>query len=487
MHGATVRWAAVYHAGLLTTVVGIAASSMELMAGAALVTAIGYGFRDYTDPRPSSMTPMTVYALVFGVWCGLAHVTALVLRGTRYDILFFDPVSVQYVVEAQIIAAMNVVVPLFMFDMFKGPLSAPGGLTASLPSAALAVPARTVAWAFTGLFALDWASRLTGSSFGLAGAIRSFTASGTLMFIFVVTWDWLNRSPAFPRWTRPLMIAAVIFSAVYSAMYSNLRGSVVAPVFLVFLTILMRKRFTKPVILAAVVSLFVVVGVYRVLGEIRGTGGPTGAARLGVVATGFGGSFTDDALLLISRAGEFYSVTRVVQITEEEGFYDGETLTYLVFAFVPRMIWPDKPLIAPGQWFAQKLGRGTALESGGFSNAINMTIGGEFYLNFGWLGAFLGLTLLAATFAALWPKAEFFSEANLTGRLMGVSILLQSQGSGFASAILQLIFTYLGAIAVKWAWQMFFGSASGALPTGTSGRLNSAASLRATPYRPARP
>mgnify|MGYP006292310541 CR=1 FL=1 len=47
----------------------------------------------------------------------------------------------------------------------------------------------------------------------------------------------------------------------------------------------------------------------------------------------------------LARMTDFNQVTRVVELSEREGFYKGKTLEYLGFVFIPRFIWPDKPLV----------------------------------------------------------------------------------------------------------------------------------------------
>src|SRR5207248_2280290 len=76
---------------------------------------------------------------------------------------------------------------------------------------------------------------------------------------------------------------------------------------------------------------------------------------------------------LIARGCNFGQLSQVAQIVNDEGYLYGQTLEYVTYAFIPRLIWPDKPSITPGQWFAEKIGRGTRLSETKFSNSINMS------------------------------------------------------------------------------------------------------------------
>lgn len=446
---------------------------MFLMTIGTLSASVGYGLRDYTDQRRDSVGPMTVYALVFGVWCGLAHLVGVMLMGTTYDWLFFYVGERRYPLEAQTLASMNVVIPLLAYDIVRSGFARGGAFNGLLPSAALSPGRRPVVVTLCALLGLDWAMELTGSSLGLSGTPRATIAAGTLMYVFVVTGDWLSPVRRLPGWMAKSLLIVVPLATWHALLFSYLRINMALPIFAVFLAVLTRKAFTKKLLVAGLVSLVVVAIAYRVLFDIRSTGA-VGQERVAMIVSGSADASSEvaeTALLLVARAGQFHSLSHVIDLTEQQGFYNGETLGYVVYAFIPRLIWPDKPLIAPGQWFAEQTGHGTAREGGGFNNAVNMTLAGEFYLNFGWMGAIAGLSLLALIYAAIWPTTGDRGDSrNVTGQILAASILLQAIGSGFASAILQLIFTYLTLLAIKWVARSLFrlkheGARTAAIPT----------------------
>jgi hypothetical protein len=117
-------------------------------------------------------------------------------------------------------------------------------------------------------------------------------------------------------------------------------------------------------------------------------------------------------------------VSQVVRLVDDSGYRRGETLEYLTWVWIPRFVWPDKPTIAKGQWFASEIGQGFYLPSGAFSNSINMTIPGELYLNYGWLGIVVGCSLIGALFSLLWRSADFWhGGANPWGNALGFFLL----------------------------------------------------------------
>jgi hypothetical protein len=162
-------------------------------------------------------------------------------------------------------------------------------------------------------------------------------------------------------------------------------------------------------------------------------------------------SFDWRGLALVARGSQLEQLSQVARITVEDGYYRGETLAYLAIAFIPRLVWPEKPQITPGQWFAARIGRGSRLPDGRFSNSINMTLAGELYLNFGWPAAVAGLGLLSVVFAAVWEASGFYwTKNNPVGLTLGLAILLQACFSTATTAIVSLVFQYLMALLLGW-------------------------------------
>jgi len=127
---------------------------------------------------------------------------------------------------------------------------------------------------------------------------------------------------------------------------------------------------------------------------------------------------------LLDRSSCLAQITNVVRLTQKKGFYNGQASAPVVAALIPRVLWPDKPQVALGQWFALEAGLAYKSETGTINNSINLTIPGECYLDFGWLGVIIGCFLFGLFIAALWNSAEFYaSEYNILGVLIGGYIL----------------------------------------------------------------
>ncbi len=141
----------------------------------------------------------------------------------------------------------------------------------------------------------------------------------------------------------------------------------------------------------------------------------------------------------LERSACVAQLTNCVKLTKQKGFYDGAVSAPVVFALIPRILWPEKPLVQLGQWFAVEMG--TAIVTNGrANNSINMTIMGELYMDFGWAGVVFGCFLFGGLVSMLWNSIEFYtSPYNIIGILFGGYVLLFSFGIG---ADLQILVTY---------------------------------------------
>jgi hypothetical protein len=155
---------------------------------------------------------------------------------------------------------------------------------------------------------------------------------------------------------------------------------------------------------------------------------------------------------LLDRCANLAQITNVVKLTKQNGFYDGKASAPLVVALIPRFLWHDKPAIALGAWFALEIGAAYKNESGNINNSVNMTIPGELYLDFGWLGVVVGSFLVGAFMVLLWNSTHFYSsELNLIGTIFGGYVLYVSL-LGFGADLqiaITLLSTYLFFLVVK--------------------------------------
>ncbi len=154
---------------------------------------------------------------------------------------------------------------------------------------------------------------------------------------------------------------------------------------------------------------------------------------------------------LLNRSANVAQITNVVKLVNSNGFYEGRASAPILVALIPRFLWPDKPKIQLGAWFALEIGAGYKNDLGFINNSINMTVAGELYLDFGWLGVILGSLFFGGFISILWNSTEFYSsEFNLSGIILGGYLIMISIGSyADLQIVITLISTYLIFYVIK--------------------------------------
>jgi hypothetical protein len=163
----------------------------------------------------------------------------------------------------------------------------------------------------------------------------------------------------------------------------------------------------------------------------------------------------DEARLnAFQRTSSIAQLSACVDLVGKNNFYDGELLAFMGTALIPRFLWPDKPKIALGTWFAYNIG--AAVEhDGAYNNSINMTVIGNLYLDFGYWGIIIGCFLVGIILQQFWYSSDFYSNGrNYTGTMLGGFLLLTTLfGIG---ADLQIIVTILGFYLVLFVFNFIF-------------------------------
>jgi hypothetical protein len=110
-------------------------------------------------------------------------------------------------------------------------------------------------------------------------------------------------------------------------------------------------------------------------------------------------------------------------------FQNGKTLAQLVYSFVPRLVWPNKPTIGIGMWLNDNYNNATVL--------IDSNIGpswiGEFYLNFATPGVVVGMLFIGIVFR-VWH--ELLAGQRRTTVLMVAEVVV----------LKDILFTVTGAL-----------------------------------------
>jgi hypothetical protein len=104
----------------------------------------------------------------------------------------------------------------------------------------------------------------------------------------------------------------------------------------------------------------------------------------------------------LDRMFDASAVGFLVEDVARNGFQNGDTMKYAAYAFIPRVLWPNKPNVSRGAWFSTYLGFASE-EQGASSTGI--TAPGELYWNFGLPGILAGMCFIGIMFGQLWRMA----------------------------------------------------------------------------------
>jgi hypothetical protein len=99
----------------------------------------------------------------------------------------------------------------------------------------------------------------------------------------------------------------------------------------------------------------------------------------------------------------------------DKPFQMGATLTPIVAAFIPKLLWPDKPSIPVGQVFNKEFQL-----SEGADTYISPSHVGELYWNFGWPGVIFGSSLIGLLLGAIGVRCGAYPRLSLTRLLITV-------------------------------------------------------------------
>jgi hypothetical protein len=122
-------------------------------------------------------------------------------------------------------------------------------------------------------------------------------------------------------------------------------------------------------------------------------------------------------------------------------FQGGWTIGYIALAYVPRIVWADKPTLSVGGWITDNfLARGMRSSTGS-------TWIGELYFNFGWSGIVVGMLLMGIYFRVL-HEVLFSADSVLAAQVMAVIMLFATPPTLGGTLQTPLTASMMGAIPI---------------------------------------
>lgn len=385
-------------------IVGLAYSigSPGLLAFAMSLFFFGFSYIQYQKEGIYSINPGNLYSFSMGL-AGLGNYMGMLSVDGESRKIYFIYASEDHLMPAILIAFFGSSALLFGYFSSKNPII-------NLPKINSYIGADFAASRLPFIAVLAIAGRIFKiiPSLGTIEGFIYLLPHGIIFF--------LARLGAQKNGSKYIKIALfiVVLETIRALLFDYLRMHIVLPSVAFMLGYLIGKGSVRSLLTLQLVPLYGIILIFfsffTFLGQNRQHFG-SGFQRIAQFGEMYEQEEGQEQTLLL-RMSNFNQLSQVVRVVEEDGFYQGETLSYLTFAFIPRFIWPDKPLIQMGAWFAHRIGRGYIDKNGRYRNAINMTIPGEFYLNFGWVGMFIGCFLFGKIIKLIWNTTNFWSAPN---------------------------------------------------------------------------
>ena len=259
-----------------------------------------------------------------------------------------------------------------------------------------------------------------GSCVLFAGAVISGSKMEMMFGLFPLVW-YLNKDARRRKWllllgpSLLLLLSVVLFPAVQEA--RNQEGS---------------AAYVTPDMI-----------VEKAVDQVSG-GGPANNNS----------GWWDTSMAAFGRIFDPASVGAIHRMVLTDGIAYGDNLDYVLWALIPRLLWPDKPAVPRGRWFTAQLGVEID-QNDVIGTSFGMSSPGELYWNFGFIGVVLGMNLLGFVMARFWWRiAGANPERSVIHMLAYVSLLftfVTYQGAEAGSAFLQCfshVVTFRGLLYV---------------------------------------
>jgi hypothetical protein len=148
------------------------------------------------------------------------------------------------------------------------------------------------------------------------------------------------------------------------------------------------------------------------------------------------------AQTFLERSSLFGSVQIIVEKTGNEAPYQhGYTLTPILAAYVPKIVWSDKPDIPTGQIFNKEFHITDSDDV--FISPSHL---GELYWNFGWPGVILGMAIIGGILGFVGTRFNLAQGKTVT-RLLVTVVTIKQLVTGFESSIAAIYVVWLRSLA----------------------------------------
>jgi hypothetical protein len=213
-----------------------------------------------------------------------------------------------------------------------------------------------------------------GQSFA---ALKAFFIVPTLVLLVA-----LARQIIAPTLGNFLLLLVLATTVLFSILMEAKRLDLLNLLFYYLcITVLMGNRVDGRSLLKLFAASFGVIGLFIVMTTLRATKGGLEGLEVAVL----------EPLLHITGSTYFLDINVPIMIIDRLPDLPpllGESYTYWLYGWIPRDLWPEKPVVSLGPYVKQEV-----MGLYGSVGGINPTGAGEAMLNFGWAGMLVGAGL----------------------------------------------------------------------------------------------
>lgn len=441
-----VRWSAAlriltswcYWLTALTLCAGIGQESPVLLTWAALFASLGFLLSDGARAGRGGLTAITVFSLS-SLGTAIANLAGLWAMDTARRDLYFIYVADDHLLFAQQLQFVQTVLPVLGFWLVSRHATTQCFFD-FIPHIESRINLR---------FLMIGGAAVSAIVMLLDIANQKFHGTPMVLLAYVPIFAafTLGRIGTGEGNETALRVGAAIaiLECLRALFFGFLRGTIAFPLFAFVGGAILGARSLRPlkhwIFLPIVVAGAMFVWYYGLLGESRQRH-KRGWEKVTDMAVYQSRRFdSPDAppqQTMLVRLTSFNQLSQIGRLVEKNGFYDGRTLEYLRYAFIPRFLWPEKPRIALGAWYALEIGQAVPTADGWYNTSINMSLAGELYLNYGWLAVLLGLLVYGAFYGILWTRTRFWEQGtrNVLGDAFAVALMGSLVIGAYESAVL---------------------------------------------------
>lgn len=186
---------------------------------------------------------------------------------------------------------------------------------------------------------------------------------------------------------------------------------------------------------------------------------------------------TQTLLERVSLEGPLEPVFR--SVGSDTPFLHGSTLVALPYAFIPRILLPDKEDVPVGQLYNRTFNHAGSDDF----TYVSFSMLGEFYWNFGWPGVIVGMTLAGLIMGYTGARSNLAEVRSVT-RLLIALVTIKALCLGFERGVGMSYVVWLRGIAAVGLLHLVFSRASASAAGATSMEVSTGPAIAATPLYP---